>query len=221
MLNIMAGYKGLSEETAIRMLSNDILIERLRTAENNDVFQQYVESAIADENILLAEEKAFVEKQLEEEKEKSSQTEKNLQEEKQKINALETNLSEQTTELEREKAARVSAEKKAMNAEKEKEEIIITTQREKERIKFYLEIGASIALGAILIAIFEFAIFRIPWNWILNHANSLGLQASIGLLLILLSFSIFISKWRKSLLVSGLFPIILIVFQLLGGITSK
>ena len=159
MLNIMAGYKGLSEETAIRMLSNDILIERLRTAENSDAFQQYVKSAIADENILLAEEKAFVEKQLEKEKEKSSRTEKHLQEEKKKIDALETNLSEQATELEREKTARIRAEKKASDAEKEKEEIILTAQREKERIKFYLGIGKSIALGTILIVVFSLQYF--------------------------------------------------------------
>ena len=53
MINIMAGYKDFPEETAARMLSNDILIDQLRKASNDEQFQGLIEAAIVSENTQL------------------------------------------------------------------------------------------------------------------------------------------------------------------------
>jgi hypothetical protein len=221
MLNLLAAYKDISEDVAMRLLSNDLLIERLRTAENTDVFQQYIDSAIVDDNNALAEENAAIAKRLDDEVQRSKQAKKQLQEESQKSSVLESNLSKQATELEKEKIARIKAEKKAIDAEKEKEAAIQNAQREKERTALYLGIGKSIILGLTLIVFFESVVLRVPWDWLLNHENSLGLQFSIDLLLVLLSFLLFVPRWRNKILWGGLVPIIFLAIQLLGAMPTK
>src|SRR3972149_6796555 len=61
------GYKDFPEETATRMLSNDLLIDQLRRAENDKVFQEYVESAIVAQNAEFAEEITIMAEKLEQE----------------------------------------------------------------------------------------------------------------------------------------------------------
>ena len=64
MLNILAGYKDFPEETAIKMLSNDLLIETLQTIDNDQAFQEYVEAEIVVENKLLREKRLCLEGRL-------------------------------------------------------------------------------------------------------------------------------------------------------------
>jgi len=73
MVNIMAGYNDFPEETAVEMLSNDILIDQLRKAQNDEEFQNYVEEAIVKENAQLVTEKNLLTEKYEKEK-----TEKNI-----------------------------------------------------------------------------------------------------------------------------------------------
>jgi hypothetical protein len=217
MLNLLAGYKDISEDVAMRLLSNDLLIENLRTAENNDVFQQYIDAAIVDDNNALAEENAYIAKRLDDERQRSKQIETQLQEEKQKSTLLETNVHEHTVMFEEEHDARIRAEREALSEKQAKEKAI----EEKNKLRFYMDIVKSVILGVVLISIFEISLLRIPWTWLLNHDNGLGIRVSIDLFLVLLSLYFFVPKWRKGLLMSGLFPVVLIIFQLLGKISSK
>lgn len=64
MLSLLAAYKDFPEETAARLLSNDLLIERLRATRDDAQFQAEVESAIASENQSLLEERAALAEQV-------------------------------------------------------------------------------------------------------------------------------------------------------------
>lgn len=68
MLNILASYKNIAEETAFQMLSNDLLIDSLKAIEDDKLFAQQVENAIVNENNELLEEQIALKKQLEEER---------------------------------------------------------------------------------------------------------------------------------------------------------
>jgi len=68
LLSMLASFKDIPEETAARLLSNDLLIDSLRNIETDEQFREYVKLAIVSENTLLMEEKAALSKQLERER---------------------------------------------------------------------------------------------------------------------------------------------------------
>jgi len=87
MLSLLAAYKDFPEETAARLLSNGLLIDRLRAAQDDEQFQAQVESAIASENQTLLEERAALAKQVETLQADKERTEKELTEQKQAAEA--------------------------------------------------------------------------------------------------------------------------------------
>ncbi|MBI4584114.1 MAG: hypothetical protein HY717_08835 [Planctomycetes bacterium] len=82
MLGLLAAYKDFPEETAARLLSNDLLIDHLRAAQDDKQFQAQVESAIASENQVLLEERAALAKQVETLRADKERAEKELTEQK-------------------------------------------------------------------------------------------------------------------------------------------
>lgn len=87
MLGLLAAYKDFPEETAAKLLSNDLLIDRLRATQNDDQFQAQVESAITSENQTLLEERASLAKKVETLRADKERTEKELTEQKQAAEA--------------------------------------------------------------------------------------------------------------------------------------
>jgi hypothetical protein len=82
MLGILAVYKDFPEKTAAKLLSNDMLIDRLRNVQNDAQFQEQIESAIALENQILLEEQVALAKQVEVLRADKAQTEKKILEQK-------------------------------------------------------------------------------------------------------------------------------------------
>jgi len=68
-LNLIAGYAAFPEETAVRLLSNDLLLDQLKDIRDDEEFQRQVELAIANENATLLEEMAALKQQLEHQQE--------------------------------------------------------------------------------------------------------------------------------------------------------
>jgi hypothetical protein len=82
MLGLLAAYKDFPEEIAARLLTNDLLIDRLRATRDDAQFQAQVESAIALENQTLSEERAALAKQVEALRGDRERIEKDLTEQK-------------------------------------------------------------------------------------------------------------------------------------------
>ncbi len=215
MLNILAGYKDVTEETAIKMLSNDLLIERLQTADNDIVFQEYVESEIVRENQALLEENARIRQHLDSEKEGKLSAEQKLDEEKSLRQQHELELQDtyavihqKTEEAETERVARISAEQRAADAEK-------TAEKEKEKSSLLLGSVIGTIVSIIGVLAFELAIRLFKWDWLISHPHTLGLQIAFDSLLALLSFGIFVPKWRKILWPIGILPLIYTIIQII------
>lgn len=68
MIQILASYEGLKTETAIRMLSNDILLDSLCPVQDEETFCKVINEAIIDENNTLLEENARLQEYLEDKK---------------------------------------------------------------------------------------------------------------------------------------------------------
>lgn len=203
MINIMSGYQNFPEETASRMLSNDILIEQLRKAESDEAFQAYIEAAIVNENAQLLGENILLTKKYEVE-----QTEKIEMADKLEKTIKLTQQKDDEIKIERQQ--RKDAEE-AANAEK------IKSQKSEEKLNLIFSIINASFIGLILIIAFEALIYLLHWNWLINHANSYGLQAGFDLLLLSLSFAAFVRKWRSSIWIPLLISLGGILIQLLGG----
>jgi hypothetical protein len=198
------------------MLSNDILIEQLRKAEDDAVFQDYVEAAIVEENVQLLGENLLLNQKIEME-----------QTEKEEV----TRKLEQTNELARqnegrfrfEQTERIKAEEGANTAKSKQSKAEETASREREKRlgaeqnlrSAYTFIGAI--LGIAFISLFEWLIYYFPWAWLVAHPNSYGLQGSIDLLILSICLIIFVPKWRKSVMLPLAISIVGIVLTLLGG----
>ena len=240
MLSLLASLKEFPEETATKLLSNDLLIGRLRIVNDDKKFQEIVESAIADENALLLEEKAALAKQIERERAEKEAKEKKLEEERimykqEKIKEEQAQLTLRQKEIElesleklknkeKERAERATkeVEKERMakeDAEKQTTEGVSNIRKAEKTITVYAVIAAS-AISIIFITIFEIFAYWLPWNWLRNHPNSYGLQGSFDILIILAIFGFFRPKWRKWCWgSSGFFVVIILILSLLGGPT--
>ncbi|MBI2413676.1 MAG: hypothetical protein HYV24_10765 [Deltaproteobacteria bacterium] len=220
MLSILASLKDLPEDTAARLLSNDLLINNLRLAKNDKNFEEIVESALAGENALLLEEKVALAKQLELEREEKEAEKKKLDDQLRKNEAHLYEAQQSLIKKEEEIKiieSEVSKEKERLSEDVEHE------RRARERVekqnKVYICLFATL-VPIILILAFEFGIYWFEWNWLIHHPNSYGLQGAVDLCIFLMTFGFFFKKNRKYFWGGSLLPVILIILQLLGGPSS-
>ena len=96
---ILASYEEIPEETATKMLANDLLIAELRRKPDEEEFSKTVESAVAAENAQLVEERAAMIAQLEREKAARAAKEAALRAADQVIHERERSLAEQQDAL--------------------------------------------------------------------------------------------------------------------------
>jgi hypothetical protein len=203
LLTLLAGYKEFPEETATQLLSNDILIEGLKgLVKNNEEFEKQVELAIARENQSLLEDKAALAQQLEERESEKAQTEEAKLASDAHAAQFEQRAKEAAASAQKEKEARETAEKRAIEAE----------QRADRQALFTASLLSLLSTVGFFVAIYQ-----VKWDWLLDHPNGYGLQASTGLFILLFTFGIFYAKWRKTVWVSGAFAVLLVILQILGG----
>jgi hypothetical protein len=228
MLNYLAAYESLPEEIATQLLSNDLLLEPLHPAENEE-FHNYLESALQGQNITLLEEKAALEKQVErvlaekeaeekrleqeriereKEKARAEKAEQLLRQREKEIAALKTKQKEHAgrdpEEINRDRQAREEAENRA------REEALARAQAERKADIY--AIVASITAGLVLVGLLEILLNQFK----LFQQHRAGLDLAFGALLALFTVGIFHPKWRKWCWGAGAFAILLVIIQLVG-----
>lgn len=234
MLNILAGYRDFPEETAKRLLSNDMLIESLQHASDDKIFQDLVDAEIIRENVALVEEHKFIaEKYEKERKEKESvrkdleiETEKNLRREIeiseiQDLSRLKIEQERLAAQFSEQKAkdserAKVEAEKVAEKANKDAELAREDARKEKEKSDLIIGVAKSLLGGVISVAIIEILIFALNWSWLFNHPNKIGIQRSADTILFLLPFMFFVPKSRLWILGTCIVPLVVGMYSILG-----
>ncbi len=237
MLSYLKAYEDLPIETATKLLSNDLLLEPLRPAEDEQ-FHQYLESIVQEQKTTnLLEEKVAVERQLERELAEKEALEKRLEQEiaeheKEKARADEEKArADKAEQLLRRKGKELTlpamypergdgqnldeinrgrqAREAAESRAKEDE---FAKAKAERKVEIYVTITA-ITVSLILVGLFEFTInYLLKWS----HSHGTGLQLALDALLILFVVGVFHQKWRYWCWGGGSFAILLLIIQLLG-----
>lgn len=230
MLNLLAAYKDIPEETAARLLSNDVLIDRLRAVESEEQFQEQVESAIAMENQALLEERAALaiqvealrtdkeqaEKELERQKQESANMQEMILAKEKETEALTASKKDAEAKIQDVSAKLAKIEKTMASAERSAEDESEARRKAEHTVQKY-RIFAAIIVSVLLVVVFETFVYATPWTWLRNHTNSFGLQGCIDFMLIAGNLGFWIKRWRKEFWIAGFIGAFLVMLQLLGG----
>lgn len=217
MVNILSGYQDFPEQTAMRMLSNDVLLDQLRIAQNDEDFRSIIESEILRENANLVKEKDDLkEKIIREQKEKETirlqlqEMDNSLKEQRN------LSLNAMLNQEEAKKQAFLEEEKRLLNETEFRQKIDKHNQTE-ETLKDQKSILIAIIVSIILIILFNYIVHQIPWTWLISHPNSIFLQGVTWLLLIGLAFFCFVRKARTIAVIGIIVSIILALLKALNN----
>lgn len=219
-LSYLALYSDVSEETAVRILANQLLIEKLKGVdENSEEFKDSIESALMKENEQLLEEVAQYKTIAEQEKAESQQVREQLLEKERQVETSRQQLEISQRQLEEMKLAEEQSEYLVQKNERELED-----QLEKARLesKYQRKITARwrFVFGVLFCAVCSAGVLVIPkivgWNWLNSHPNRLGLYACGLTLCVAISGAIAIPKYWKWFLGVLALGIVFVLVQILG-----
>lgn len=232
LLEIVASFGDLPETTVSALLSNDLFLDGLGNKRETEL-RQYVESAIAIQNELLAEERSRLSAELAQEREQrdiiiSSRTAELATEFGRRLNAAVEEAENKRREAEQvaaaltteEARARLAAEERAKGAEGRLaliEAARAEESRERETRRKRNRLIEGIVIGVLLDVAAEWAFQHWQFGWLLMHPNSYGLRVCLFVLLVAGTASLFRRDLWKPLLPLVLIPSILIVPQIVGG----
>lgn len=197
MLSLLNAYDNMTEDVAIRMLTCDMLLDKLWEIKNNKQCKEELDLALAADHQDLIEEVAEVTSEV-------KQANKKL-EEQVLVSELEAAKAQKALESKRESqiAANILAEE--------------STNLKKKNLsqnKIFYSIGAI--LVNVILYLFIHNIWR--WDWLLNHPESYGLQVLIHITVLFGIVGFFVDSWRKVVWSITLIGVALAgVISLLGG----
>ena len=80
---------------------------------------------------------------------------------------------------------------------------------------------ASVVTAFLVVLLFEVTVnWIVPWNWLLNHPNSFGLQGCISLMAFFAVLGAWVKPWRNVLWVVGVLGALFVTLQIIGGRTK-
>jgi Fe2+ transport system protein B len=214
MLQTLALYKNLPEATAIRMLSNDMLLDRLRPIENDNEFQRVIDEAIIEENKYLLEEKTRLQEALEE---KEKLIKKEIAEKDAKIELYSKKSNDLSQGLNKLIDENEIINDKLRKSEKERviiaEKLETAKQKTEKSLKkdFIKTIALAILLGLLVIGVYVVVLWQIDWPWLANHPKPGVMKVTSAVSLFLLTIGAVIGRWRKWIF-SVLFVDVLLFF---------
>ncbi len=227
MLSLLAAYADFPEQTAVKMLSNDLLLEKLITIEDDAAFQEVVEAEIINQNNALLEENAELERQIEREREERLREQQEAQ-----VRIKSTEAVAESEKHEKESALAVAERERQAKqlaiAETDKER---TARESAEQVAKYEQAARASAekrletVMTVLSIVLSFA-FSIGAYWLLdtappafliNHKQRVPLLAFASLITFLVVLGALRPKWRLACWGGGLLSTVIGVIPLLGG----
>ena len=211
MLQILATYRDFSEKTATALLANDLLLGKLQTASDEAEMRAFVESAVAEQNLSLLEERDSLAarlERLEQDRERDlHRVAESLGRDRDRERAdsagerlrLEERAQSLETSLERERQARKEAEERVVTADaslvdlKKRLGAIEEKNSESERRKVLwrfaimnLLLGGmvSLALGSVA----AWGIKSATVGWVATYRRPLLIGASLLITLVFLAY---------------------------------
>lgn len=250
LLELLAMYTGISEETASSMLTNDMLLGGLQSATDRAVMEELVESAIAVENATLQAERDRLAAHLEHAKtEQTAAIETAVADSRAKFEAELAIVSARAAELEREQqkaatdlesrakalshvssqalAAQQSQEAVEMHLKATQQELaetqaaLITKSEQQARSKRTVLFVLALLVSIAFISASELFIRGGHFYWLASHPQTYGLRAAVYSSATLALVGLFRRDLRQKVWLTGLLPVLLVMLQLLGGQTTS
>ncbi len=233
MLEVLAAYSDVPEETAFKLMSNDLLLDKLRSTTDDQRVREIIDSAVMADNADLLEEKAGRAKELAEKARKieelTAETKTSIEElaaERAQRRAFESRVEEERREHDRQKSeldnqhardTRDAQIKLDAAAEKMGE-----LQREKEKLersRFVVQMTAGVAISIILDAILICAVHWWPFSWARDHKNSLAIQMASCLAIASAMIGLFAPASRKWTWSTSGFSVAGLLFFIMGKLS--
>lgn len=227
MLQVLATYRDVPEETVFKLMSNDLLLNRLCTAQDDTTFAEQVQSASIAENKDLLEEKAALEGQLKEEKRKweaeASARLKENQEHKREQEKRNKDLAEIRGELDTTRRAMEEHNQTASSAAQSANDALTKAQANSndaeraEQTAFRMSVIAGGLLGILSVVLFLGIVHLLPWTWLVSHKNTVPLQIGVSLTLLCSALGLLVTPWRKWCWGGGIFTLVITLLTLMGN----
>ena len=186
MLHILAGFKDFPEETATKLLSNDLLIQQLELAETDQEFQAYVDAEIVRENEALLN--------------KNKELMDHIKSKENKLQENEEKLEIRQAEVDKLSSAIKSKEEDISKFEEEYSDVskkLGDIKIENKDLKNILHIFILVMAGLFFISITEALIYLIPIDFVLDFGRPILLQVIINIFVVTLVLGFIDKKSRK------------------------
>jgi hypothetical protein len=234
MLQILATYKEVPEQTAMKMIANDLLLDRLRSEHDDAKFEEQVQQAFIEENRNLLEEKAALEQELKRQKTLAEEEARKRQEDLEVYEAKAKDLNKgiENAGQKLDTASRVIKEHEKAKNDAEERAKVAEENAEKERSKaeeeaehnskveheaFIMRVCAGIAFGVTAAVVFLVLTHLLPWSWLITHKNTIPLQIGISATLICTSLGLLVGAWRKWCWGVGVLTFFVTLLSLMGN----
>lgn len=237
MLGLLAAYQDFPEETATRMLSNDLLIDRLRSIRDDEQFRVAVESGIVDVNQELLEERMALEQENSVLKLAKREADSDLEKQRMAADVVNAQLHDTQETLQAKQTAMEELAMSKAAADKSTIEITFELNEAKDDAKRARTLAdsevearskadaranrqsviAALSLSACIIIAFEWIVYGLPWSWVQNHPNSYGLQAAFASAVVAFLLGLMRPELRKVWWVVVLSGVVIGAIFLLGG----
>lgn len=209
MLQMLAVNKNISEESALKILSNDILIQKISQMTSEDEIVQAIENEFVNENVILQEEIASLRTEIDQErKEYKIEIENNiaaLNEEVVKRRRAEHTLEKERQDAEREKRkaedeinAVDEARKKLEQEKAQQKDHLSAVQRREFTNRIVIAVVLSVLISGICLFVLNSMNTDI-YGISLCSAWGIALQASIFVAIFLLVAIAILKEYRKPL----------------------
>lgn len=206
---------GVSEETGIRLLTNQMTIDQFHSLnENSQEFQDLFESELARENERLAELKKELEANL---AEKEAENLRLQQQSETKDAQLQSTISvaNQRTQALEHQIDEIALERNKKLNEAERQRINLEKQLEREQFRNRTIVAFFISiLGLILV---WFVPVLVNWQWLENHPSRWGLQIAASVIFLGLAWTIADKNHRREALFGTIVAALLTIAQIIGG----
>lgn len=186
MLHILAGFKDFPEETATKMLSNDLLIHQLELAETDQEFQAYVDAEIVRENEALLNKNKELIDHIKSKENKLQENQERLEISKAEVDKLSSTIQNKEEDISK-------FEEKYSDVSKKFSDL----KNENKELKNILHIFTLVMAGLLSISITEGLIYLIPIDFVLDFGRPILLQVIINIFIVTLVLGFIDKKNRK------------------------
>jgi len=197
----LAATAGLDETVAARVLSNSMLMDRIRGQSYEDVRTQ-VELAIEQEGETLIEERAALAKRA-------------AAEQAERV-ALDKTVSAQSVEIEELRRRLADLEKTEEWRKTEEARLHLDAQRQAARAARLGYVGGTILATAVAFLL-NLAATTLHWTWLVRHPNRLPIVLLLALLVFCLTNATVNPRWRNPAWATAVFVTIVIAMISLSG----